>query len=155
LEKSPRTEINLENVACRRVATFALLRESGRRLAAPGASYVVKTFSHGLHFADLGLPGETETVFDASSVAALPPPVVSDLAPLPAGATWVNARSLGALGDGKTDDTAALQKALDANRAVYLPTGKYIVTDTLRLRPDGVLIGLHPSATQLFLPDKT
>ena len=33
--------------------------------------------------------------------------------------------------------------------------GKYIVTDTLRLRPDSVLVGLHPSATQLVLPDRT
>jgi hypothetical protein len=51
LEKSPRTQINMENVACRGVATFALFRESGRRLAAPGGTYVVKAFSHGLHYA--------------------------------------------------------------------------------------------------------
>ena len=56
LEKSPRTQINMENVACRGVATFALFRESGRRLAAPGGTYVVKAFSHGLHYADLGRP---------------------------------------------------------------------------------------------------
>ena len=35
LEKSPRTQINMENVACRGVATFALFRESGRTLSAP------------------------------------------------------------------------------------------------------------------------
>ena len=76
-------------------------------------------------------------------------PSPSDLAPLPPGDTWVNARALGARGDGATDDTAALQKAIDAHRTVYLPMGKYVVTDTLRLRPDSVLVGLHPSATQL------
>ena len=43
----------------------------------------------------------------------------------------MNARALGARGDGTTDDTAALQKAIDAHRTVYLPMGKYIVTDTL------------------------
>ena len=42
-----------------------------------------------------------------------------------------------------------------AHRTIYLPTGKYVVTDTLRLRPDSVLVGLHPSATQLVLPDRT
>ena len=155
LEQNARTEINVENAACRGVATFALLRESGRRLAAPAATYVVKAFSHGLHFADLGVAGQTKTVFDAVPVGTLPAAVPSDLAPLPPGGTWVNARTLGALGDGRTDDTAALQKAIDAHATVYLPTGKYIVTDTLRLRPDTALIGLHPSATQLVVPDKT
>ena len=33
--------------------------------------------------------------------------------------------------------------------------GKYVVTDTITLRPDSVLVGLHPSATQLVLPDRT
>ncbi len=155
LEQSPRTQINMENVACRFVATFALFRESGRRLAAPAGTYVVKTFSHGLHYADLGAPSETKTVFDASPVATLPAAVPSDLAPLPPGVTWVNARALGARGDGTTDDTAALQKAIDAHRTVYLPTGRYIVTDTLTLRPDSVLVGLHPNATQLVVPDRT
>ena len=155
LEGSPRTQVNLENVACRGVATFALFRESGHRLAAPGASYVVKAFSHGLHYADLGDRGETTTVFDAAPVATLPPPLPSDLAPLPPGDSWANARALGARGDGKTDDTAALQKAIDSNRTLYLPTGKYVVSDTLTLRPDSVLVGLHPSATQLVLPDRT
>jgi sugar lactone lactonase YvrE len=154
LEASPRTQINMENAACRGVATFALFRESGRRVTAPGGTYVVKAFSHGLHYADLGVPGETKTVFDASPVGALPAAIPSDLAPLPPGDTWVNALTLGAQGDGTTDDTAALQKAIDAHRTVYLPTGKYIVTDTLTLRADSVLVGLHPSATQLVLPDR-
>ncbi len=155
LEESPRTQINMENVTCRGVATFALFRESGRRLVAPGGTYVVKTLSHGLHYADLGAPGETKTVFDASPVASLPAPVPSDLPSLPPGDTWVNARALGVRGDGTTDDTAALQKAIDGHRTVYLPMGRYVVTDTLTLRPDSVLVGLHPNATQLVLPDRT
>jgi sugar lactone lactonase YvrE len=155
LEKSPRTQVNMENAACRGVSTFALFRESGRRLTAPAAMYVVKTFSHGLHYADLGAPGETKTVFDASPVAALPAAVPSDLPPLPPADSWVSARTLGARGDGTTDDTAALRKAIEAHRAVYLPMGHYVVTDTLTLRPDSVLIGLHPDATQLVVPDRT
>ncbi|HEY0316241.1 MAG TPA: SMP-30/gluconolactonase/LRE family protein, partial [Sphingomonas sp.] len=35
------------------------------------------------------------------------------------------------------------------------PAGRYIATDTLRLKPDTVLIGLHPDLTQIILPDKT
>ena len=43
--------------------------------------------------------------------------------------------TLGVNGDGKTDDTAALQRAIDTHRVLYLPIGLYRVTDTLRLRP--------------------
>jgi hypothetical protein len=155
LETSPRTQVNMENVACRSVPTFVLFRDSGRRLAAPSGTYVVKGFSHGLRYPDLGLAGETKTVFDAAPLDTLPAGVPSDLPPLPPGGTWVNALAAGARGDGSTDDTAALQGAVNRHRTVYLPTGRYVVTDTLRLRPDSVLVGLHPSATQLVLPDRT
>ena len=85
----------------------------------------------------------------------MPPAVASDLATLPAGDTWVNLRDLGAKGDGHTDDTDVLQKAIAAHRTIYLPSGFYVVHDTLTLRPDTVLIGLHPGATQIILPDGT
>lgn len=48
-------------------------------------------------------------------------------------------RDFGAKGDGKADDTAALQKAIDAAREAgkgamaYLPTGRYIVSQSLRI----------------------
>ena len=58
-------------------------------------------------------------------------------------------------GDGKTDDTAAIQHAIDTTRVLYIPSGRYIVHDTIRLKPDTVLIGLHPSITQFDLPDNT
>ena len=96
-----------------------------------------------------------ETRFDAAPSTALPPPVASDLARLPACDTWVNLRDLGAKGDGQTDDTAVLQKAIEEHRAIYLPSGFYVVRDTLKLKSDTVLIGLHPGATQIILPDGT
>ncbi|MGH7972639.1 MAG: SMP-30/gluconolactonase/LRE family protein, partial [Limisphaerales bacterium] len=84
-----------------------------------------------------------------------PSPVASDVPALPACDTWVNLRELGAKGDGVTDDTEVLQKAIGDHRAIYLPSGFYSVRDTLRLRADTVLIGLHPGATQIILPDGT
>ena len=155
VENNPRNEINMEGITCREVPVFAALRDSGKRFTAPGGSYVVKTFSHGFHYADIGAVPEIRTLFDAAAVAALPPPVASDLPDLPARDTWVNLRGLGAKGDGVTDDTEALQKAIAAHRTIYLPSGFYIVRDTILLRPDTVLIGLHPGATQLILPDGT
>jgi hypothetical protein len=62
-------------------------------------------------------------------------------------------RTLGAKGDGVTDDTAAIQKAIDTHRVVYLPLGFYVVNDTIRMKPDTVIVGLHPGLTQLLLPN--
>ncbi|HEX4349541.1 MAG TPA: glycosyl hydrolase family 28-related protein, partial [Verrucomicrobiae bacterium] len=155
LEKSPRTEINLLGITCQNVPVFASLRDSGKNFAAPGAIYAVKTFSHGLSYADLGETPEIKTTFDADKLETMPPAVVSDIATLPAADTWVNVHDLGAKGDASTDDTAALQKAINEHRALYLPSGCYVVHDTLKLNPDTVLIGLHPGATQIILPDGT
>ncbi len=66
LEQNARTEINMENAVCRRVPVFAAFRESGRKVAAPGETYEVKTFSHGLHFSDAGAVPATEDVFEAA-----------------------------------------------------------------------------------------
>ncbi|TWU32044.1 glycosyl hydrolase family 28-related protein [Novipirellula artificiosorum] len=56
----------------------------------------------------------------------------------------VNAKSTpyNAAGDGMSDDTAALQHAIDENEIVFLPKGYYRVTDTIRLRPSTKLIGV-------------
>jgi sugar lactone lactonase YvrE len=131
------------------------MRESGKRFAAPAETYLVKAFSHGLSYSDIGAAPRIRTSFDAAALASLPPPTASDLPGLPAPDTWVNLHDLGAKGDGATDDTDALQKAIDTHRVLYLPSGFYVVRDTLRLRPDTVMIGLHPGATQIILPDNT
>src|ERR1017187_6022019 len=153
MEKSPRNEINLEAITCSNVPVFAALQDSGKNFAAPSTIYAVKNFSHGLDFADIGTVPEIETHFDTEPLATMPEPAASDLTPLPACDTWVNAHDLGAKGDGQTDDTAALQNAIANHRAIYFPSGFYIVRDTLKLQPDTVLIGLHPGATQIILPD--
>ena len=43
----------------------------------------------------------------------------------------MNVRTLGVKGDGQTDDTAAIQRAIDAHRVLYFPTGFYVVRDTV------------------------
>ncbi|MEW5773561.1 MAG: glycosyl hydrolase family 28-related protein [Thermodesulfobacteriota bacterium] len=47
-----------------------------------------------------------------------------------------------ATGDGRTDDTAALQRAIDENRVVFLPKGCYRTSAPLVLRPDTQLVGV-------------
>jgi sugar lactone lactonase YvrE len=154
-EKNPRTEINLEDISCRQVKTFALMRESGKTIAGPGESYEVKSFSHGLTMNGAGDAGQILTGFDAHAVKELSPPAANVIAALPPVDSWVNLLTLGVKGDGVTDDTAAIQKAIAEHSALYIPMGRYLVSDTIRLRPDTVLIGLHPSMTQFDLKDET
>jgi sugar lactone lactonase YvrE len=154
-ENSARTEINMENVACRKVPIFATYRESGKRVVAPAELYAVKTFSHGLQYSDIGSVPAIQDVYETAALSALPAPAKSDILDLPPIDTWVNIRSLGAKGDGTTDDTDALRNAIAQHRTIYLPSGQYRVTDTITLRPDTVLIGLHPSVTRILLADST
>jgi hypothetical protein len=58
------------------------------------------------------------------------------------GAANVRAPAFGAAGDGETDDTVAIQNALDSYDVVFLPKGVYRTSAPLRLRADNKLIGL-------------
>jgi hypothetical protein len=58
----------------------------------------------------------------------------------PADMGVVNVRQFGAVGDGKTDDTAALRRAIAQvryNQHLYLPDGTYLVSDTLAFSGEG------------------
>jgi hypothetical protein len=152
-ENSPLTEVGFENAVLKDVPVFALLRESGKQVAGKGPVYRVRNFKYGLIVPGLGVPGSIGMIYDAAPLAAMPEPLPPAIPALPPSTDWVNVRSLGNTGDGTTDDTAAIQKAIDTRRVLYFPSGHYAVRDTLALRPDTVLIGLHPTATQFDLSD--
>src|SRR5215469_10352981 len=70
-ENNARTEINLEDIACIHVTTFAQMRERGKTVEGPGESYMVKRFSHGLMLNDAADWGSIETIFDARAAGKL------------------------------------------------------------------------------------
>jgi hypothetical protein len=148
-------QIGFENALATETPVFARFRDSGRTVAGKGAAYRVTSFSHGLALPDMGQMGRIDTKVDMTALTALPPMRAPAIRSLPPVADWANVRDLGAVGDGKADETAALQRAIDRNRVVYLPLGIYKVSDTLRLRPDTVLIALHPNLTQIVISDET
>ena len=68
------------------------------------------------------------------------------------GAVDVKAK-YGAEGDGTTDDTQALQAAIDAAEVVFLPKGRYVISKTLRLRKNTKLVGVHSRLTRIMTGD--
>ena len=59
------------------------------------------------------------------------------MAPLPSNEVWYNVKTYGAVGNGTTDDTAAIQSTIDAAFAdgggtVFFPAGTYRVTATIQ-----------------------
>ena len=65
-------------------------------------------------------------------------------------------RDFGARGDGIADDTTSIQKAIDAAGAAsegslaYLPTGRYVITSTLRITGKDFSVGGSGWCTQLI-----
>jgi len=151
-ENNVYTQVGFENASARNVPTFARWRDSGKTVAGNGRNYQVAEFNYGLKLPGLAEPGQFATNFKTGALASTRThqPAIRALPPTK---EWANVRSLGAKGDGTTDDTAAIQKAIDTHRVVYLPLGFYVVNDTIRMQPDTVIVGLHPGLTQLLLPN--
>lgn len=68
--------------------------------------------------------------------------------------TWehpgvINVKTLGVVGDGITDDWAALQVAITTHEKLFFPAGTYQVSKTLDLRPDSKLIGSYHAFTRI------
>ena len=154
-ENSVFTQIGFDNALASNTPVFARFRDSGKTVAGQGRHYRVRDFSHGLKLPGLGAMGDFATDVTMVPLTRLPARRAAAIRALPPVRDWANARDLGVKGDDETDDTAALQRAIDGHRVVYLPMGRYRVTDTIKLRPDSVVIALHPSLTHLYLPDET
>ncbi|MEM4313017.1 MAG: glycosyl hydrolase family 28-related protein [Thermoplasmata archaeon] len=150
-------QYNLKNIICNRVPILATFRKSGKKITVSYDKFIVKDFCHGLQIADLGYHSEIKTTYDIKPIKYLEDvlnKVKSDIPKLPQHEKWINIISLGAKGDGITDDTRIIQDAVNKYDVIYFPTGRYIVKETINLKPKSVLIGLNPITTQIVLSDK-
>lgn len=171
LIRHERNHVNLENIVCVDVPLFFDIQRKRYNphllhdpIHAPAREYVVEEMHAGLsvYWRDGEVRGR-KAEFKAN-VRALPegsaadlrfpagPEALTDLPPM---AEWVNVRDCGAEGDGKADDTEAFRTAIARGRVVYIPMGRYRLTDTLRLLSDTCLIGLHCHETMFSLSDHT
>jgi len=148
-------QISLRNIDCRDVPVLASYRRTGKQTLGAGAIYKVKNFIYGLQMDSLDADPVYKTIQDIQPLNAFPEQAKKDIPELPAMDTWINIKSLGAKGDDTTDNTRIIQDAIDKYQTIYFPQGWYRVSETIKLRPNTVLIGLNPIATQLILPNNT
>jgi sugar lactone lactonase YvrE len=150
--RNAHSAVTLVNTSCSDVPHFSLGQNA---LEAPGRHYVVDRFTQGLMIGADGRENGIATRHKARALATPAPLPATDIPATPAMQDWVNVRSLGAKGDGQTDDTDALLAAIDKHAVLFFPSGIYRVSRPLALEPDTALIGLNPATTQISLLDRS
>ena len=154
-ENNSNNQITFRNIDCRNVPVLAHYAKSNTDTKVNHTIYRVKSYDHGLRMETMTEPARYKTDMDIVPLGSLPAPLPSDLPALPAMETWVNIRSLGAKGDDATDDTKVFQEAIEKYGNIYVPQGWYLISETLKMKPNTRLIGLHPFGTQLKIAEST
>jgi len=150
-------QVTLEDIRCFRVGH--LLRaahdnvEGFSPISSPSTSFVEERLTVGQDIDANGREGQIALHHLERKLSQQPDAVRTDIPALPDVGQWTSVRELGATGDGDTDDTEALQHAIDSHRILYFPMGLYRVRGTLHLKPDSILVGLSPAATVLVVKD--
>lgn len=146
-------QINMLNIVCENVPVFAKFRPSDKVVEGEGKTYNVKEFTHGLVMDNLADDSDFQTITDIVPINNVTSKIERNIPSLPPMEDWVNIKDLGAVGDGETDDTKAIQNAITAHKVIYFPQGWYRISKTIKMAPDTKLIGLHPWATQFVLKE--
>lgn len=153
VENEATSQVNLLNIMCSNVDVPVYFSPGGTRIDGKGNKYRINNFVYGLVMDDMADDSDYKTVIEMEAVDLVPEKLDKVIPDLPHMDTWVNVKDFGALGDGKTDDTQAIKEAIARHKNVYLPTGWYRITETLKLNKGNALIGMHPYATQLLLDE--
>ncbi|MDR1558005.1 MAG: SMP-30/gluconolactonase/LRE family protein [Tannerellaceae bacterium] len=154
-ENNSNNQITFRDIYCSNVPVLAQYRRSNTQTKVSHKTYRIKEYAHGLRMDDITSRPEYRTILDTEPVAKLPPALARDIPALPNMKSWVNIRSLGAKGDDTTDDTEVFQQAIDRYEVIYVPQGWYRISETLKMKLNTHLIGLHPFGTQLRLAEST
>jgi hypothetical protein len=155
--QDPANQLNLIDVGCENASNLLGFRDEGEPIQIKEKNYLVETLSHGwmvLVDAEGKVAKKMDLVLKYHQEKSLPAP--KPTCPLlPPMNSWVNICDLGAKGDGETDNTSIFQDAISKHQAIYIPSGKYVISNTLHLKKNTVLIGLHCFNTNLILKSNT
>lgn len=151
-ETSSHTQLHIRNTVCSNVPVVARYRKTQKTIAGAEGSYRIRNYVHGMVMDDLDSTKRMEESLAVEPADAMETPA-TDIPALYPMESWVSVKDFGAVGDGVHDDTQALRTAIAQAKAVYMPQGIYLVTDTICLKKDTMLLGLHPMSTRITLQE--
>ena len=154
-EKNHLTQINVKSCYLKAVENIIYFKDTKKRINNEDYQCLLKKYVHGVVASDVN-PNKTfhDEIYRYAKEVNYSI-LKTDIKPLPNMETWVNAKSVGLKGDGKTDDTLALTEAVKKYRTIYFPQGEYIFKDTIKMEEDTVFIGFNPVSTQLILKENS
>lgn len=153
-EKNVVQQTNLKRLYCENVPVLVKRAESGVCVNVEYPIYEVEDYAYGYIMGD-NSEAEHEELKKIRPLMQLPAMPDSDIPPIPPMEQWISVMRYGAKGDGVTDDTKAIQEAVNNEKILYFPQGIYKVTDTIYLQKDCCLYGLSPITTQIVIEDDT
>lgn len=152
-EDNANMQLNIKDLVCRNTPVLVHYPKADSQTKAPASTYEVKRLTYGLQMDDIDKPAHFTATVDIAPLKTFLPGGTTDIPQLPPVKDWINLKTQGAKGDGITDDTRAIQAAIDKYPVIYVPQGSYRITGTIKLKPNTILIGLHPLATNFALKE--
>ena len=148
-------QVSVRNTYLSRTPVAVSFRESGRKISSPSRYCKIENFTNGLHMNSMESDPEFKSEVSIKQLKDNSFSIINDIPGLPDMSKWKNVLDLGVKGDGETDDTEAIAKAVDNYDVLYFPQGWYKLTKTIKLKENTVIIGLNPITTVLFTEDGT
>lgn len=147
-------QTNIKRLRCANVPVLIKHAKSGRMLCPEYPVYEVEDYAYG-YMLDDGSEAEHREIQKINPLEQLSDISKGDIPPVPPMEKWISVLEYGAKGDGITDDTKSIQRAVEEADVLYFPQGIYKITDTVYLRKNCCLYGLSPITTQIIIEDDT
>ncbi|MBR6813241.1 MAG: SMP-30/gluconolactonase/LRE family protein [Tidjanibacter sp.] len=146
-------QVNILGLECKNVPI--LFTAPNQNVPVAHKLYNVKDFTYGLVVPEMGAVADFDLISEVEPIDSFKIDFKRTIPALPEMSTWVSVLDFGAKGDGETDDTEAIKKAIASAQNVFFPEGWYRISETIKMQPNTALIGMHPFATQFILAEST